>query len=95
MKVRRKKFMPIGPEIDVRVFAKLKAQRSISAHNHFFVDGSSFPLLRVVANYVLALQYGVRRLASLPLSLRLIRELHEKLMKGVRARVDYRETLRR
>jgi len=40
--------------------------------------------LREVANYVTALEYGVKRLKELPLSLRLIREIHEKLMKGVR-----------
>jgi Fic family protein len=40
--------------------------------------------LREVANYVVALEYGVRRLEKLPLSLRLIRELHDKLMTGVR-----------
>ena len=31
--------------------------------------------LREVANYVVALEYGVERLAGLPLSLRLVREL--------------------
>lgn len=40
--------------------------------------------LREVANYVMALEYGVGRLKKLPLSLRLVRELHEMLMKGVR-----------
>lgn len=40
--------------------------------------------LREVANYVAALEYGVERLRELPLSLRLVRELHEKLMSGVR-----------
>ncbi len=40
--------------------------------------------LREVGNYVVALEYGLKRLKTLPLSLRLIRELHEKLMKGVR-----------
>ncbi|MBV6522210.1 MAG: hypothetical protein MNPFHGCM_02356 [Gemmatimonadaceae bacterium] len=40
--------------------------------------------LREVANYVVALEFGVARLAALPLSLRLVRELHEKLMRGVR-----------
>jgi len=40
--------------------------------------------LRAVANYVTALEYGVTRLQSLPLSLRLVRELHERLLKGVR-----------
>lgn len=37
-----------------------------------------------VRNYVRALEYGTRRLAKLPLSLRLVRELHERLMRGVR-----------
>jgi Fic family protein len=40
--------------------------------------------LREVGNYVTALEYGVGRLEKLPLSLRLLRELHERLMKGVR-----------
>lgn len=40
--------------------------------------------LREVANYVVALEHGVKRLGKLPLSLRLVRELHEKLMRGVR-----------
>ena len=40
--------------------------------------------LREVANYVVALEYGVKRLKTLPLSLRFVRELHGKLMKGVR-----------
>jgi Fic family protein len=40
--------------------------------------------LREVGNYVVALEYGVERLRTLPLSLRLVRELHERLMRGVR-----------
>jgi Fic family protein len=40
--------------------------------------------LREVGNYVAALEFGVKRLKELPLSLRLIRELHTKLMTGVR-----------
>ncbi len=40
--------------------------------------------VREVRNYVIALEYGVRRLKSLPPSLRLVRELHARLMKGVR-----------
>ena len=37
-----------------------------------------------VRNYATALGYGVTRLKTLPLSLRLVRELHARLMKGVR-----------
>jgi Fic family protein len=37
-----------------------------------------------VVNYVRAQNYGIKRLATLPLSLRLIREIHAELMRGVR-----------
>lgn len=37
-----------------------------------------------VLNYVRALEYGLERLHTLPISLRLLREVHEKLMRGVR-----------
>ena len=40
--------------------------------------------LHEVGNYVTALEYGLRRMDSLPLSLRLMCELHERLMRGVR-----------
>jgi Fic family protein len=40
--------------------------------------------VREVRNYVTALEYGIRRLKELPLSLRLVRELHAHLMEGVR-----------
>jgi len=42
------------------------------------------PDVREVANYVGALEYGIARLSDLPLSLRLIREMHKHLMQGVR-----------
>jgi Fic family protein len=40
--------------------------------------------LREVGNYVVALEHGISRLMKLPLCVRLTRELHEKLMTGVR-----------
>lgn len=40
--------------------------------------------LREVRNYVEAIDHGLARLGTLPLSLRLVGELHEKLMRGVR-----------
>ena len=40
--------------------------------------------LEEVVNYVDALEYGLERVDTLPLSLRLIREIHERLMRGVR-----------
>jgi Fic family protein len=40
--------------------------------------------VKEVQNYVHAIEYGLKRLEELPLSLRLIRELHATLMEGVR-----------
>lgn len=40
--------------------------------------------LQEVQNYITALDYGLRRLEDLPLSLRLIKEIHAQLMQGVR-----------
>ncbi|OZA30296.1 MAG: cell filamentation protein Fic [Hydrogenophilales bacterium 17-61-9] len=40
--------------------------------------------VKEVRNYVRALEFGVRRLETLPLSLRLLREIHAELMEGVR-----------
>ena len=37
-----------------------------------------------VVNYVVALEYGIERLNSLPISFRLVNELHERLLAGVR-----------
>ncbi len=41
--------------------------------------------VREVLNYVHALEYGLERLESLPISLRFMLELHERLMRGVRS----------
>ena len=40
--------------------------------------------IKEVRNYIHALEFGVQRLETLPVSLRLIREIHAKLMEGVR-----------
>lgn len=40
--------------------------------------------LTEVQNYIIALEYGLNRLSELPLSLRLIKEIHNRLMQGVR-----------
>lgn len=50
-------------------------------------DGTTQPAVadaREVRNHVVALEHGLKRLPELPLSLRLVRELHESLMSGVR-----------
>jgi Fic family protein len=43
---------------------------------------------REVANYVVAHAHGIDRLKTLPLSLRLIREIHARLMEGVRGNLS-------
>lgn len=43
-----------------------------------------------VVNYVSAMNYGLERLTTLPLSLRLIREIHAELLSGVRGPVRER-----
>ncbi|HEY3108979.1 MAG TPA: Fic family protein [Chloroflexota bacterium] len=48
-----------------------------------------------VLNYVRAIEFGVERLATLPVSLRLIRELHERLTSGVRGDQAYPGEFRR
>ncbi len=40
--------------------------------------------LQEVHNYILALDYGIKRLSDFPLSLRVIKEIHAQLMQGVR-----------
>ena len=40
--------------------------------------------IREVRNYITALEYGIQRLNELPLSKRLTREIHARLMQGVR-----------
>ncbi len=52
-----------------------------SAQMSFLEPGSD---VREVYNYVRALEYGLERVKTLPISLRSIREIHAKLMEGVR-----------
>lgn len=46
--------------------------------------GHPFDDIREVSNYVDAMMYGLERLEALPLSLRLIREMHERLLQSGR-----------
>ena len=46
--------------------------------------GTSTDDIKEIRNYIRALEHGTKLLPDLPLSLRLIREIHEKLMIGVR-----------
>ena len=46
--------------------------------------GTPIDDIREVSNYVDAMMYGIERMKDLPISLRLIREMHDRLMKGSR-----------
>jgi Fic family protein len=62
-------------------------QSSISDLLRFEADATAgVPIddVREVSNYVDAMMHGIDRLAKLPISLRLIRELHQRLLRGVR-----------
>ena len=47
-------------------------------------EGQPIDDIREVSNYVDAMMYGLERLRDLPLSLRLIREMHERLLRSGR-----------
>ena len=63
-------------------------QASLTDLYHFETAQLSFweaaPDVREVHNYVRALDFGLERLKTLPVSLRLIREIHKVLLEGVR-----------
>lgn len=56
----------------------------ILAHNAGISVNQNPDDLQEVQNYIAALDFGLKRLLDLPLSLRLIKEIHEQLMQGVR-----------
>jgi Fic family protein len=63
------------------------AQSTLEDVLQFEVDSKGRELpkdIQEVVNYVRAMNYGLERLTTLPLSLRLIREIHGKLLEGVR-----------
>jgi len=85
-----------NPHISIRPFVRREAVLSskiegtkatlgelLAAEAGATVDRSPDDL-REVGNYVVALEHGISRLKKLPICVRLTRELHEKLMTGVR-----------
>ncbi|WP_434223244.1 Fic family protein [Sinimarinibacterium thermocellulolyticum] len=58
-------------------------QNLLAAEAHLF-DPDTPKDVQEVANYVRAMNHGLARLAKLPVSVRLIREIHTELMRGVR-----------
>lgn len=58
-------------------------QDLLAAEAHILAPGAPKDVDEVV-NYVAAMNYGLRRMQELPLSIRLIKEIHEQLMRGGR-----------
>src|SRR6267154_10196 len=95
-----------SPQILVRPFVRREAELSSRIEGTyanqeelvlFGLDrdtAANKPDVREVWNYVAAFEYGLKRLQELPVSLRLIRELHSKLMKGVRGHEPQRGEFR-
>lgn len=80
----------IGPFLrrEAVLSSRIEGTRA-SLSDLFFFEAANLrekevPDVREVANYVSALEYGLQRLNEIPVSLRLVREIHEKLMTGVR-----------
>ena len=85
-----------NPNLLIRPFIRREAVMSSRIENTqsgledlflFEADETEPPLMsdvREVLNYVRAMEYGIKRLEDLPISSRLICEIHEILMKGVR-----------
>ena len=88
-----------NPHLLIRSFVRREAVLSSRIEGtqtslaELFADEAGAPTeqnrsdLKEVENYVKALEYGIKRLDKLPLSLRLICEIHEQLMKGVRGNI--------
>jgi Fic family protein len=96
-----------NPHILMRPFARREAVLSsriegtqatlgelLAAEAGAIVDRSPDDL-REVGNYVVALEHGISRLKKLPICVRLIKELHTKLMTGVRGHHASRGEFRR
>jgi Fic family protein len=85
-----------NPDLFVAMYVRKEAvlssqiegtQSSLDDLLAFELDGTSTRLpddLEEVVNHVAAMNYGLERLKTLPLSLRLIREIHGRLLEGVR-----------
>lgn len=71
-----------GTQTDLRELFEFEADEAARASDDAG-DGKRADA-REVFNYVRAMEYGLERIHSLPLSLRLLREMHERLMADVR-----------
>jgi len=85
-----------NPDLFVSMYVRQEAvlssqiegtQSTLEDVSQFEIDskGQEFPKdIQEVVNYVGAMNYGLERLKTLPLSMCLVREIHDKLLPGVR-----------
>lgn len=68
------------------VSSRIEGTHSSLSELLLFQAGAQAPReeIREVANYVEALDWGAQQLANLPISLRLVRQLHKRLLEGAR-----------
>jgi Fic family protein len=84
----------IGPFLRREAVLSSRIEGTRASLSDLFFFEASEPIapevgdVREVANYVAALEYGLARLDALPLSLRLTREIHERLLAGVRGQAQ-------
>jgi Fic family protein len=83
-KLLLKPFLRREAELSSRIEGTYASQEELLLFEVNPTAEPSKPDVKEVANYVDAMEYGLERLKTLPVSLRLIRELHERLMKDVR-----------
>lgn len=81
----------IAPYVRREAVLSSRIEGTRASLSDLFIDEMEGPRQRTedhdvqeVRNYVAAMEHGLERLQKLPLSLRLVREMHGRLMKGVR-----------
>ncbi len=83
-------YMLVGPAIRREAVLSSRIEGTLSGMDDLFFfearpqEKPAKTDVREVHNYVVAMEYGLDRLGSLPVSSRFTRELHERLMKGIR-----------
>ena len=84
----------IAPYVRREAILSSRIEGTKASLSDLFIDEMELPKqrtevddVREVRNYVAAMEYGIERVRTLPLSLRLVREIHARLMKGVRGDV--------
>jgi Fic family protein len=71
-------------QLSSQIEGTIASQEELALSETPGLEKSMRPEVLEVRNYVEAVKYGIKELGKLPICLRLIRDLHERLMRGVR-----------